>query len=402
MSHRAAQPIGLVVLGSTGTIGRHALDVAARRPERIRVVALAAGSNGALLAEQVATHRPSVAALADEAAAGAFRRAAPADWKGDLLTGPDAAVSLSAWPQATVIVNAMVGAAGLKASLAALAHGRRLALANKESLVMAGYLLRRAARAHGGELLPVDSEHSAIFQCLSGLRCEAVRRIVLTASGGPLRTWDAGRLAHATPADALRHPTWRMGRRITVDSATLFNKGMEVIEARWLFDLELEQIDVWIHPQSIVHGLVETRDGSLLAQLSVPDMRLPIQLALSHPERWEPAVERCDLAALGHLTFEPADETRFPCLALARQAARMGGVAPAAANAADEVLVAAFLAGRLPFPAIAAGIASVLAGCPGAEEPELDAVLAADQWARAAAARFAEEQELPGSGGRSA
>ncbi len=403
MPSRTAQPIGLVVLGSTGTIGRHTLDVVTRHPDRIHVLALAAGHNGALLARQVAEHRPAVAALADPEAAEAFHRAAPPGWAGELITGEAAAPRLAAWPGAAVVVNALVGAAGLAASLATLANGRRLALANKESLVLAGHLLRGAARAHGGEILPVDSEHSAIFQCLTQLRCEALRRIILTASGGPFRTWEPERLAQVTPAQALRHPTWRMGRRITVDSATLFNKGMEVIEARWLFDLELEQIDVWVHPQSIVHGLVETRDGSVLAQLSVPDMRLPIQLAISYPERWDPAVAACDLTSRGPLTFEPADEERFPCLALARRALRMGGIAPAAANAADEVLVAAFLSGRIPFTAIAEGIAAVLDAAqdagPPAGEPDLEAILAADDRARAAATRFVDRASAPGARG---
>ncbi len=402
MPDRAAQPVGLVVLGSTGTIGRHTLDVAARYPDRIRVLALLAGRNGRLLAEQVAAHRPAAAAVVAETGVEEFRRAAPAGWRGELLTGSDAPADLAAWPGATVVVNAVVGASGLPASLATLERGRRLALANKESLVMAGHLLRRAARAGGGELLPVDSEHSAIFQCLSTLRCEAVRRIVLTASGGPFRAWDAARMARATARDALRHPTWRMGPRITVDSASLFNKGMEVIEARWLFDLDLDQIDVWIHPESIVHGLVETRDGSLLAQLSVPDMRLPIQLAISHPERWEPPVARCDLTAGGALSFAPVDETRFPCLALLRRAARVGGVAPAAANAADEVLVAAFLEGRIAWPAIAAGIEAVLDACPAVPDPDLTAVLAADRWARDEAGRLTGGSALPPAAGEEA
>jgi len=402
MPDRAAQPIGLVVLGSTGTIGRQTLDVAARYPDRIRVLGLLAGRNGGRLAEQVAAHRPAAAAVVAADGVEELRRAVPADWRGELLTGPGALTDLAAWPGATVIVNAVVGASGLGASLTALEHGRRLALANKESLVMAGHLLRRAIRARGGELLPVDSEHSALFQCLSGLRCQAVRRVVLTASGGPFRTWDASRMARATAQDALRHPTWRMGPRITIDSATLFNKGMEVIEARWLFDLDLDQIDVWIHPESIVHGLVETCDGSLLAQLSVPDMRLPIQLAISYPERWEPATARCDLAALGALNFGRADESRFPCLGLARRAARAGGVAPAAANAADEVLVAAFLEGRIPLPAIAAGIASVLDACPTVADPDLDAILAADRWARGEAGRLAGRPGSPQPGGEHA
>jgi 1-deoxy-D-xylulose-5-phosphate reductoisomerase len=297
------------------------------------------------------------------------------------------------------VVNAVVGAAGLAPSLAALEAGHRLALANKESLVMAGGLLRQARQRGGGELLPVDSEHSAIFHCLRGRSAREVERIVLTASGGPFRQRPVASLARVTPQEALNHPTWSMGRRITVDSATLFNKGMEVIEAAWLFDLPLERIAVWIHPQSVVHGLVEWDDGSLTAQLSQPDMRLPIQLALSYPESWGRAAPTCDLTRLGSLEFAAPDPERFPCLALARRAAALRGTAPAALNAADEELVAAFLDGRITFPAIAAGLAAILATQGEAPEPDLDAILSADREARRAARDFIAACPAAGSGG---
>ncbi len=401
MKRRGGGPIGLALLGATGTIGRQTLEIAERFADRVRVLGLAAGRNGGLLAGQVNRHRPAAAALADEAGVADFRRAVDPDWSGRLLVGDEATEALARWPGADVVVNGVVGAAGLRASLAVLRAGRRLALANKESLVMAGHLLREAAEASGGELLPIDSEHGAILQCLAGLPHGHVRRIVLTASGGPFRTLPPERLATVTAAEALRHPTWRMGPRITVDSATLFNKGLEVIEARWLFDLSWDQIDVWIHPQSIVHGLVETIDGSLIAQLSLPDMRLPIQLALSYPERWEATIGRCDLAALGELTFEAPDADRFPCLGLVRRAARMGGAAPAVINAADEVLVAEFLAGRIGFAAIAAGLKAVLGGWRGAGDASLDGILAADRWARGEAARLVHAGQLcPGGGER--
>jgi 1-deoxy-D-xylulose-5-phosphate reductoisomerase len=381
---QVSRPRNVIVLGSTGTIGRLTLEIAARHPERLKVVGLAAGRNVEALAEQVTRFSPEVAAIADDGAAAGF---SAAGWGGRLLHGSAALGELARWPAAEIIVNGIVGAAGLPVSLAALEAGRRLALANKESMVMAGPLLRAAASQGGAEILPVDSEHSAIFQCLAGRAAATVRRIVLTASGGPLRTRPAGELAQVTPAEALAHPTWRMGPRITIDSATLFNKGMELIEARWLFDIPIEQIEVWVHPQALVHGLVELVDGSLLAQLSCPDMRLPIQYALSYPERWEGAADPCDLDTLCSLTFEAPDETRFPCLGLAREAARRGGTAPAALNGADEVLVGAFLAHRITLPDIAAGLAHVLERHT-VQADGLEAILGADEWARGVAEAF--------------
>jgi 1-deoxy-D-xylulose-5-phosphate reductoisomerase len=396
MSQQRTRPRKLIVLGSTGTIGRLTLDVAGRHPEALRVIALAAGGNAALLAEQAERFGVAAVGLARESTGGtpAPGAAAAARGRWEFFAGDDAATRIARWPGGEIVVNGIVGAPGLAPSLAALDAGRRLALANKESLVMAGALLREASARAGAEIVPVDSEHSALFQCLLGRDRASVRRLVLTASGGPLRTMPAAALAAVTPQLALRHPAWSMGARITVDSATLFNKGMEVIEANLLFDLPLERIAVWVHPEAIVHGLVEFCDGSLQAQLACPDMRLPIQYALSHPQRWEAVISRCDLTQVGALTFEPPDLNRFPCLDLALAAARAGGLAPAIANGADEVLVEAFLAGRIAFPDIARGLAGVLAEAPAAGEMTLDAVLAADAWARARAGEFVEASRV--------
>ncbi len=281
-------------------------------------------------------------------------------WKGEILEGPEGIAALAAC-DAEVVVNGLVGAHGLVPSIAALRAGRILALANKESLVIGGELLQRAAEEGGGRILPVDSEHSGLLQCLEGREAASVERVILTASGGPFRTWSPDRIACGAPGrSACGIPTWSMGPRITIDSATLLNKGFEIHEARWLFDLPAERIDVWIHPQSIVHAIVEWPDGSLIAQLSIPDMRLPIQYALCHPDRPDGGLPRCDLTLEGRLDFEPVDPDRYPCLALARQALQMGGTAPAVLNAADEVLVAAFMEGRIGFGDIARLLARLL------------------------------------------
>ena len=298
---------------------------------------------------------------------------------------------------ADLVLSALVGAVGLAPTLAAIRAGRDVALANKEVLVMAGALMLREARAHGVTLLPVDSEHSAIFQALAGQRREDVSRLILTASGGPFRTWDAARIAGATVEEALRHPNWEMGPKITIDSATLMNKGLEVIEARWLFDAPPERVDVVVHPQSIVHSLVEFMDGSVLAQLGLPDMRMPIAVALAHPERLPLDLPRLDLAALGRLEFEDPDRKRFPCLDLAYQALRGAEAAPAVLNAANEMAVAAFLAGRVPFPAIAAANGAVLeafeARAGSRTLAGLDDVIEADTWARACAREWLGHEE---------
>jgi 1-deoxy-D-xylulose-5-phosphate reductoisomerase len=376
----------LVVLGSTGSIGEQTLAVAGAFPERFRVRALAAGRSVEKLAAQVERFRPELVAVADAAGAASLRvrlgAGAPA-----ILHGEQGLEAVAVHP-GEVVVAGLVGAVGLRPTLAALRAGRRVALANKEVLVMAGALAMRERARSGAELLPVDSEHSAIFQALAGQRRQDVARVVLTASGGPFRTWSAERIARATPEEALRHPNWQMGPKITIDSATLMNKGLEVIEARWLFDLAPEQVGVVVHPESIVHSLVEFVDGSLLAQLGLPDMRGPIALALAWPERLPLSLPRLDLAALGQLRFETPDPVRFPCLGLAFEALRAGEAAPAALNAANEVAVAAFLAREAPLPAVAATVASVLEAFlarPAAALRDLDDVLAVDAWARRAA-----------------
>jgi 1-deoxy-D-xylulose-5-phosphate reductoisomerase len=356
----------IALLGATGSIGEQTLAVVEAFPERFRVTALAAGRRTAKLAGQVRRHRPELVAVADAAAAGALRDALGAE--APKIEWGDAGLEAVATHDADVVVSALVGAVGLRPTLAAVRAGRDVALANKEALVMAGALVVREVRARGVRLLPVDSEHSAIFQALAGQRREDLRRIVLTASGGPFRTWDAARIAGASIEQALAHPNWSMGPKITIDSATLMNKGLEVVEARWLFDVPPDRIDVVVHPQSVVHSLVEMNDGSWLAQLGVPDMRAPIAVALAWPERL-PLLDaggtladlpRLDLAAAARLDFEAPDRERFPCLALAYEALGSDEAAPAVLNASNEEAVAAFLAGRIPFPAIAATNAAVL------------------------------------------
>jgi 1-deoxy-D-xylulose-5-phosphate reductoisomerase len=372
----------LALLGATGTIGRLTLDVAERFADRIEVVALAAGRNVDLLAEQVLRFGPRQVALADGATADALRARLAGAWNGEILEGGDGLV-VAAGGEADVVVNALVGATGLEPSLATLRAGKRLALANKESLVVAGELMRRTAAGHeGAEILPIDSEHSGLMQCLDGHDTRDLRRAILTASGGPFRAWPVEKLQGATPAEALRHPTWSMGQRITIDSATLLNKGFEVHEARWLFDLGEEQIDVWIHPQSVVHALAEWKDGAITAQLSVADMRLPIQHALFHPETPEGAVARCDLARIGRLDFEPVDPRRYPCFGLARECLRMGGTAPAVLNGADEVLVGAFLEGRIRFDEIFEKLERIVSRHVIENADGLEPILRADSWAR--------------------
>jgi 1-deoxy-D-xylulose-5-phosphate reductoisomerase len=384
----------LAILGSTGSIGEQTLAVAEAFPERYRVVALAAGRNVAKLARQVRRHRPELVSVADEGAAEQLREhLAGAPVK--IEVGAAGLDAVAVHP-AELVVSSLVGAVGLAPTLAAIRAGRDVALANKEVLVMAGALVLREARARRVALLPVDSEHSAIFQALAGQRREDVERLILTASGGPFRTWSAERIASASVEEALRHPNWDMGPKITIDSATLMNKGLEVIEARWLFDVPPERVDVVVHPQSIVHSLVEFVDGSVLAQLGLPDMRVPIAVALAHPERLPLELPRLDLAALARLDFETPDRKRFPCLDLAYQALSAGEAAPAVLNAANEVAVAAFLAGRIPFPAIAQACAGTLAAEGGGGRlRDLADVLEADRSARARA------EEWIGSAGES-
>ncbi len=381
----ARWPRRVTVLGSTGSIGRAACDVIAALPDRLHALALAARSRVDLLADQAVAFQPAVVALTDAARAPEFRSMVGDRWRGRLLLGPEGLEEAASLPDADVVLNGLVGASGLKPSWLALKAGRPLALANKESLVVAGEFLMREAERWGGRLLPVDSEHSGLFQCLDGYAAESIARVILTASGGPFRTRSLDTFDAITPEEALQHPTWKMGPRITVDSASLLNKGFEVLEARWLFDLEPARIEVWIHPQSIVHGLVEWVDGSTTAQLSVPDMRIPIQFALCHPHRLPGPTPRCDLAAAGRLDFSTPEPERYPCLGLARRALLEGGSAPAVLNAADEVFVEAFLERRIRFPEISRYLERVLDQRPEAAADSLEAVLEADRWARARA-----------------
>ena len=376
--------IGVAVLGSTGSIGESTLDVLARHPERFRLVALAANSNAAKLARQVLTLRPAYAALADEAAAAELTRLlADAAPQTRVLAGPGALEEIARSSEVDCVMAAIVGAAGLPSTLAAARAGKRLLLANKESLVMAGPLLLAAARGAGATLLPIDSEHNAIFQCLPpgatpGVAPPGLKRVLLTASGGPFRDTPREALEGVTPEAACAHPNWVMGRKISVDSATLMNKGLELIEACVLFGLKPEQIQILVHPQSIVHSLVEYVDGSVLAQLGAPDMRTPIAHALAWPERIDSGVESLDLLRAGRLDFRPPDVEKFRCLALAQAAACAGGLHPVLLNAANEVAVQAFLERRLNFPGIAAVIEAVVERGTGGAIGGLDEVLAAD------------------------
>ncbi|HEY3114385.1 MAG TPA: 1-deoxy-D-xylulose-5-phosphate reductoisomerase [Gemmatimonadaceae bacterium] len=346
-----AAPKGVAVLGSTGSIGTTALRVLDRQRDRFRVNALTANSNGALLKEQARKFSPAFVGMVESQAD------ADEAWK----SGTEALIAAATRDDVDIVLNAIVGAAGLDATLAALQGGKRVALANKETLVIAGDLVRDACAQGFGEVVPVDSEHSAILQCITGHPTSQVRRVVLTASGGPFRDWSVERLATATVDDALRHPTWRMGRKITIDSATLANKALEVIEAHFLFGLPYENIEVVVHPQSVVHSFVEFIDGSVVAQMSVPTMELPVLYALTHPERVaDDGVPAFDPVRLSPMTYESVDHARFPALRLGIAAGVTGGAAPAVFNAANECAVAAFLAGKIGFADIPRGISSAL------------------------------------------
>jgi 1-deoxy-D-xylulose-5-phosphate reductoisomerase len=379
---RTRQPIrGVVVLGATGSVGTSAADVLEAHPERFRVEGLAAHRSGERLLALARRLRSPRIALTDPDAAADLRRALV---RGDpeLRVGDAGVHSLIGEAGVDVVLQATTGFAGLAGSLEAVRRGRRLALANKESMVVAGPLLVRLARESGAEIVPVDSEHCAIHQCLrSGARAE-VRRIILTASGGPFLSTPRERLERVTPAEALKHPTWRMGPRISVDSATLINKAMEIVEARWLFDVEVDRIEVVVHPQSIVHSLVEFVDGSVVAQMGPPDMRTPIRYALGFPERLPSPSPRFDVRDYASLTFVPPDRERFPALDLGFEAARRGGTAGAALNGADEAAVAAFLAGDLSYLSIASAVAGALRDHPFESDPTPDDLSRVDAWAR--------------------
>ena len=377
-------PQRLVILGSTGSIGRQTLDVVSRKPEGFEVAGLVAGRRTDLLAEQIKRFRPVAVSVADDAAAADLRARLGAEAP-EIRVGGNGAAEVAVGCGADIVVAAIVGAAGLVPTFAAATAGLVVALANKETLVAAGELMVRAVKENGARLLPVDSEHNAIHQCLrSGTRGE-VRRLILTASGGPFRGRTRAELASVTADEALRHPTWRMGPKVTIDSATLMNKGLEVIEARWLFDVPGSAIDVLVHPQSAVHSMVEFKDGSIIAQLGAADMRHPIQYALTWPERLEGVVARLDLAALGSLTFERPDRDAFRCLDLAYHALAAGGDAPARLNAANEVAVRAFLDGRIGFLDVPELLQRVLESEPTNPIVELEDVLSADRRAREAA-----------------
>ena len=376
----------LVILGSTGSIGTQTLDVVRDLPEMFRVAVLAANTSDKKLEAQIEEFRPELAVLADEAAAARLK----ARYKGatKILGGEDGLVAAAVFPAVDMVVTSLMGFAGLAPTLAAIRAGKNIALANKETLVAAGELVRREASAHGAAILPVDSEHSALFQCLQGEKREAVESLILTASGGPFRGRRKESLAGVSIGDCLKHPTWSMGRKITVDSATLVNKGLEVIEAHWLYDMPYDKIKVVIHPQSIVHSMVAFQDGAVMAQLGVPDMRLPIQYALTYPERMASTLARLDFARLGALTFEEPDTKTFRGLAIAIEAGRAGGTAPCVMNAANEIAVAAFLAGSIGFLDIYDIIEQALSARSVRPAESFEILREEDAWARAYAARL--------------
>jgi len=387
----------LTVLGVTGSVGRRALELVEQFPEEFRIEGMAArGARPELIVDLCIKHRPRALALFDPAAAEAVARALPHP-RPEILSGAAGLVTLAAEVDADIVLSAIVGGAGLLPTMAAIQTGKTVALANKETLVMAGSLMTTAARARGVALLPVDSEHSAIFQCLEGHRRADVQRIVLTASGGPFRTMPKADLERVSVTAALRHPTWKMGAKITVDSATLMNKGLEVIEARWLFDLAPERVDVVVHPQSIVHSMVEYVDGSIIAQLGVADMGIPILYALTYPRRLRCDAARLALTQIGSLTFEEPDTDRFPCLPLARRARAAGESAPVILNAANEVAVAAFLDGRIRFTQIPWLIEEALGRLPNRALASVEACVDVDTQTRALVGEWVRSEQLTGA-----
>ena len=373
----------VVVLGSTGSIGTSTTKVARDLPEHIRLVGLAAGNNVDLLIEQAEQFKPEAISITDPAKAAKLRNCAPQVYSGD-----EGLLKLATLPSADIVLIAIVVTAGLQPALAAIRAGKDIAVASKEILVMAGEIVMSEAARHGVQVLAVDSEHSAIFQCLDGKPCASVRKLWLTASGGPFRKTPRDEFSKITVERALKHPSWVMGRKITIDSATLFNKGLEMIEARWLFGIEMGRVDVVVHPQSVVHSMVEFVDGSIIAQLSTPDMCLPIQYALTYPERVNSERVQTNFARLGTLDFEEPDHDRFPALGLARQAGTTGGTLPAVLNAANEAAVDAFCTRRIRFDQISDTVSRTMAAHSVVTHPSLDEILAADLWARQEAARI--------------
>ncbi len=376
----------VVLLGSTGSIGTSTVKVAEDLPDRIRLIGLAAGNNAELLLEQTRKHRPAVISICDPAKANDLRNALGTSC--EVFSGPDGLLKLATLPAADIVLIAIVGTAGLQPALAAIRAGKDIAVASKEILVMAGEIVMSEARKHGVRVLAVDSEHSAIFQCLDGKPSSSVRKLWLTASGGPFRDktiWPKEKFSEITVERALKHPSWVMGRKITIDSATLFNKGLEMIEARWLFAIEMARVGVVVHPQSIVHSMVEFVDGSLIAQLSTPDMCLPIQYALTYPDRAASDRVQTNFPKIGSLTFEEPDAERFPAIELARQAGEVGGTLPAVLNAANEIAVEAFVNRKIDFPQITETVRRTMDAHKVVAHPTLEQVLEADAWARRAA-----------------
>ena len=378
----------VVLLGSTGSIGTSTVKVAEDLPDQIRLVGLAAGGNAELLLEQTRRHKPAVISINDPAKAKELQNTLGTS--AQVLCGNEGLLKLATLPEADIVLIAIVGTAGLQPALAAIRAGKDIAVASKEILVMAGEIVMNEARKHGVRVLAVDSEHSAIFQCLDGKPTSSVRQLLLTASGGPFRSktdWPKEKFSEITVERALKHPSWVMGRKITIDSATLFNKGLEMIEARWLFDIEMARVGVVVHPQSIVHSMVEFVDGSLIAQLSTPDMCLPIQYALTYPDRAASDRVQTNFPKIGTLTFEEPDVERFPAIELARRAGEVGGTLPAVLNAANEIAVEAFVNRKINFPQITATVRRTMDAHKTVSQPSLEQILAADAWARQAAAK---------------
>ena len=378
----------VVLLGSTGSIGTSTVKVAEDLPDQIRLIGLAAGGNADLLLEQTRKHKPSVISISDPAKAKQLQNALGTS--AQVFCGSEGLLQLATLPAADIVLIAIVGTAGLQPALAAIRAGKDIAVASKEILVMAGEIVMNEARKHGVRVLAVDSEHSAIFQCLEGKPASSVRKLILTASGGPFRDktiWPKEKFSEITVERALKHPSWVMGKKITIDSATLFNKGLEMIEARWLFDIEMARVGVVVHPQSIVHSMVEFVDGSLLAQLSTPDMCLPIQYALTYPERAASERVQTNFPKIGTLTFEEPDVERFPAIELARRAGEVGGTLPAVLNAANEIAVEAFVNRKINFPQITEMVRCTMDAHETISQPTLEQILEADAWARRTAAK---------------
>lgn len=384
----------LALLGSTGSIGRNVLEVVKEYPNRFNVVSLAAGRNIKLLKEQIEAFEPELVSIADSTLVGDLVQSLPSGWNDRIVCGPDGNIKAATIPSAQMTVSAIVGAAGLVPTLAAIKAGKDIGLANKETLVMAGDLVMSEVKKNGVQLRPIDSEHSAIDQGLDAGRREDVSRLILTASGGPFFRMDQEKLDRVTPAEALAHPNWDMGAKISIDSATLMNKGLEVIEARYLFDIEVDKIEVLVHPQSIVHSMVEFQDGSFIAHLGIPDMKIPIAYALTFPERLDLDLPRLDLAAAPDLEFHAPDLEKFPALQIAYEVCAQGGTLPATLNAANEVAVAAFLDEKISFTDISRTVQQCIAKTSAGEAGDLDAILTADREARQRAVEIIESQQI--------